>query len=137
MRIRVAGFLVILVLAVQTSLWAAEKQYAPGKIIDLQQKTNTKVLYYIANTPVTQDEPYFEITVQAGAVQYSGLYTPKHADETLPVEWQPGAEVEVRTDNHHLYLRKFSGVEIAFVIAKRMAIMKASPKDSAATSDGK
>lgn len=100
----------------------AEKLYQAGKIIDVQQKTNTRILYYVVNTPVTKDEPYYEVSVQLKDTIYLGRYTPRHSDETLPEEWQPGAPVEARVDGHHLFLRRPSGADMEFAIAKRTAV---------------
>jgi hypothetical protein len=126
----------VLILLLHLNLRAAEKQYETGKIVDVQQKVNTRILYYIADTPVTKDEPYYEISVQSKSILYLGKYIPRHADETLPVEWQPGANVDLRTDAHHIYLRKYSGVEIEFAVVKRTAIMQVDSKPSP-TPDGK
>jgi hypothetical protein len=137
MRIRFVFCASLLILLLQVNLTAAEKQYESGQIVDVQQKINTRILYYIADTPVTKDEPYFEISVQSKSMQYLGKYIPRHADETLPVEWQAGAAVDMRTDAHHLYLRKYSGVEIEFALVKRTSIMKVDPKNPSPAPDGK
>ncbi len=137
MRSRWVGFLFVLILALPLGALAAEKVYESGKVVDVQQKTNTRVLYYISNTPVTKDEPYYEVSVQTKAVLYLGKYTPRNADETLPVDWQPGAAVDVRADNHHLFIRKYSGVDVEFAIVKRTSIMKVGPTDASPAPDGK
>src|ERR1700722_1124439 len=108
MKTRSVFAALVLILLVHLNSRAAEKQYEPGKIVDLQQKMNTRILYYIADTPVTKDEPYYEVSVQSKSILYLGKYIPRHADETLPVEWEPGATVDLRTDAHHFYLRKYS-----------------------------
>lgn len=125
-----------LVLLLHLNVRAAEKQYETGKIVDLQQKVNTRILYYIADTPVTKDDPYYEVSVESKSILYLAKYIPRHADENLPVEWQPGANVELRTDAHHLYLRKYSGIDIEFAIEKRSGIMKVDSKPDP-TPDGK
>jgi len=63
--------------------WAAENRSLTGTIVDVQQKAYTKVLYYLVNTPVTRDEPYFEVSVRIRDRIYSGEYRPRHAAETL------------------------------------------------------
>ena len=105
---------------------AAEKKMVPrhyetGKIVDIQQKVNTRILYYVVNTPVTKDEPYFEISVQLKDQVYVGKYTPRHADEQLPEDWTTGAPVQSRVDEHHLYLRRPSGLEMDLYIVKHKA----------------
>ncbi len=66
---------------------AAEKTYQTGKIVDIQQKKTTRVLYYQVNTPITKDEPYYEVSVQVKDTIYVGDYTPRHSADTLPDEW--------------------------------------------------
>jgi hypothetical protein len=104
-------------------LRAVEKQYQTGKIVDIQQKTNTRILYYLVNTPVTKDEPYFEVSVQIRDTIYVGDYTPRHAVETLPEEWSvPQAEVRLRVEKHYMFLTRPAGPELQFVITKRIAV---------------
>lgn len=107
-------------------LYAVEKLYQTGKIVDVQQKTNTRVLYYQVNTPVTKDEPYFEISVQTGDTIYVGEYTPRHSADTLPEEWNlPQAEVRLRLEKHYMFLTRPAGTELQFVITKRVAVAPA------------
>jgi len=97
------------------------QNYQSGKIVDVQRKVNTKVLYYVVNTPITKDEPYFEISVQFKDEVYKGRYTPRHADEELPEEWSNGATIDGRVDGHHMYLKRPSGMEMDLYIAKHTA----------------
>ena len=93
-----------------------------GKILDVEQKTNTRVLYYLVNTPVTKDEPYFEVSVQVKDTIYVGDYTPRHAGDSLPDEWNvPQAEVRLRLEKHYMFLTRPAGSELQFVITKRIA----------------
>ena len=93
-----------------------------GKILDVQQKTTTRVLYYQVDTPITKDEPYYEVSVQVKATIYVGDYIPRHASATLPDEWNvPQTEVRVRLDKHYMFLARPAGTEVQFVIVKRIA----------------
>ena len=101
---------------------AAEKLYDTGKIVDIQQKTTTRVLYYQVNTPITKDEPYYELSVQVKDTIYVGDFTPRHSADTLPEEWNaPEAEVRVRLEKHQMFLIRPNGTELQFVIVKRKA----------------
>jgi hypothetical protein len=101
---------------------AAEKRYQTGTIVDIQQKTNTRILYYQVNTPITKDEPYYEVSVQVKDTIYVGDYTPRHASATLPDSWNvPQTEVRVRLDKHYMFLARPAGTEVQFVIVKRIA----------------
>jgi hypothetical protein len=107
-------------------LCAVENHYQTGKIVDIQRKTNTRVLYYQVNTPITKDEPYFEVSVQVKDTIYVGEYTPRHSADTLPEEWDlPQAEVRLRLEKHSMFLTRPTGRELEFLIVKRIAVAPA------------
>ncbi|HSY98323.1 MAG TPA: hypothetical protein VK788_02415 [Terriglobales bacterium] len=112
----------LLVTVLVPNLLAAEKPYLTGKILDVEQKKTTRVLYYQVDTPITKDEPYYEVSVQVKDTIYVGDYSPRHASATLPDEWNvPQTEVRVRLDKHYMFLTRPAGTEVQFVIIKRMA----------------
>jgi hypothetical protein len=116
------SFVLLLAAITISSLYGAEKLYQTGTIVDIQQKVNTRVLYYQVNTPITQDDPYFEVSVQIKDTIYVGDYAPRHANDALPEEWNvPRAEVRLRLEKHYMYLIRPTGTELQFVIAKRVA----------------
>jgi hypothetical protein len=109
-----------------SGLYAAEKQYQTGKIVDIQQKTTTRVLYYQVDTPITKDEPYYEVSVQVKDTIYVGDYVPRHSADTLPEEWNvPQDEVRLRLEKHYMFLTRPTGTELQFVIVKRVAVATA------------
>lgn len=115
-------FVLLLATVLVPNLPAAEKPFLTGKILDVQQKTTTRVLYYQVDTPITKDEPYYEVSVQVKDTIYVGDYSPRHASATLPDEWNvPQTEVRVRLDKHYMFLTRPAGTEVQFVIVKRMA----------------
>jgi hypothetical protein len=115
-------FVLLLATVLVPNLSAAEKPFLTGKILDVQQKTTTRVLYYQVDTPITKDEPYYEVSVQVKDTIYVGDYTPRHASATLPDEWNvPQTEVRVRLDKHYMFLARPAGTEVQFVIVKRIA----------------
>ncbi|HXR17112.1 MAG TPA: hypothetical protein VN777_13025 [Terriglobales bacterium] len=123
----------VLLLAVVSipGLHAAEKPYLTGKIVDVQQKKTTHILYYQVDTPITKDEPYFEVSVQVKDTIYIGDYSPRHAADTLPEEWNvPQAEVRLRLEKHYMYLMRPSGTELQFVITKRVVAPAQQVSDS-------
>jgi hypothetical protein len=109
---------------------AAKKQYVNGTIVDVQEKKTTRVLYYQVDTPITQDDPYYEISVQIKDEVYSGRYTPMHSSDTLPEDWTVGSVVQARIDGHHLVLKRPGGTEMSFAFTKP-PIGKSVPSASA------
>jgi hypothetical protein len=119
MRLFLTIFGLVFLASVPLSSGAVEKHYQAATVVDIQRKTNTRVLYYIVNTAITKDEPYDEISVRLKDTIYLGRYTPRHANEALPEEWNVGSKVEARVDGHHMFLKRPTGAEMEFVVAKR------------------
>jgi hypothetical protein len=101
--------------------FAAEVGSVNGKIVDIQRKAHTRVLYYVVDTPITRDDPYFEVSVQIKDKIYIGEYTPRHAAELLPETWKSGADVTVRLEKHIMFLRRPDGGESEFEITRHVA----------------
>jgi hypothetical protein len=129
---RTLSFFVLLFLLLG-SLSAAERPFQPATITDIQRKTNTRVLYYVVNTPITKDEPYFEISLQINDKVYLGRYVPRHADEALPDEWKPGFAVQSRLDGRHLFLKRPSGSEMQLTILKTSTAKSSAANAEAGT----
>ena len=103
-------------------LLAAEKQFDAGRIVTVEKKFHTRVLYYLVNTPVTQDDPYYEVSLQLGHDILLTEYTPRHAADELPDGWIDKAEVQIKvTDKHHVSVKQASGTELQLVLVKRMS----------------
>jgi len=100
---------------------AVERPYQTGKIVDVQRKVDTRILYNLVNTPVTEDDPYYEISVQLGSTVYRGLNRPRTKADTLPQDWKPGVEVQVKVEGRHFYVKGPNGSDWEFAIAKRIA----------------
>lgn len=109
------------------NLPAAQNAYAEGKIVEVQDKVKTTVLYYQVNTPVTRDDPYYEITVQLKDNIYKGIYTPRHAKDLLPAEWIPGADVKVKIEGRRMMLLTPVGNEIETAVAGHTVAKTAEP----------
>ena len=111
-----------------SSLYAVHQpqQYQTGKIISIEQKQNTEVLYYQVNTPITRDTPYFEISIQINDFLYVGQYTPRHSADNLPEDWKVGSEVPVRATKREMFVERPEGGELRFAIEKRSSVPNAS-----------
>jgi len=121
------NWLVVLLAAVAVpGLYAAERLYQTGKIVDVQRKTTSRVLYYQVDTPITKDEPYYEVSVRVKDTIYVGDYIPRHSADTLPEEWSvPQTDVRLRLEKHYMFLARPTGTELQFVITKRIAVAPA------------
>jgi hypothetical protein len=103
-----------------SSLQAANPQYQAGRIVDVEKKSHERVLYYLVNTPVTQEDPYYQVSLQLNGWQYLTEYTPRHAADSLPDDWKPGTEVHMKlTDKHHVLVKGPGGFELQLIVVKR------------------
>jgi hypothetical protein len=116
-------------LATVTGAVAVEKTFTVARIVRVEDKVKSTVLYYQVNTPITRDDPYYEISVQMKDTIYLGVYTPRHAKDLLPAEWIPGADVRVRMNGSKMILLTPTGNELEMPIAKRTEV---KPDGSAA-----
>jgi hypothetical protein len=117
-----------------SSLCAAEKQFEPGRIVSVEKKFHERVLYYLVNTPVTQDDPYYEISVKLGDTILLTEFTPRHAADDLPDGWKDDASVQIEvTGKHHALAKLADGIEVHLLIVKRMAGTVASTPPKPAT----
>ena len=117
------GWLVaLLLLGLGARSNAVESGALPMTIVRAEQKLRDRVVAWVHDTPIYQQDPYFEVAVRAGDKVLEGEYEPTSQWETLPVFWKPGVEVQGRVHGHNLFLKRPNGVEIRFVILKRTAV---------------
>jgi hypothetical protein len=83
-------------------------------------------LYYQVDTPITQDDPYYLISVQIKDKVYFGRYTPMHSSDTLPEDWTAGSTVQARIDGSHLVLKRPSGGEMSFAFTRHPEVKPAA-----------
>ena len=109
----------VLFLGLGARSFAVESSYFPLTIVRAEIKTRDRVVYWVVNTPLYHEDPYFEVAVRAAGTVVVGEREPRNAHEMLPEDWKPGARVQGRVDKHHLFLRRPNGTEVRFIITRR------------------
>ena len=112
----------LLVLVLTAFLNAVESGELPMTIVRAEQKMRDRVVAWVNDTPIYQQDPYFEVAVRSGDKVLEAEYEPGSPWETLPEFWKAGVEVQGRVKGHSLFLKRPNGVEIRFVILKRTAV---------------
>jgi hypothetical protein len=110
---------------------AAEKVKAsqPGVVLAIEKKSRSRTQYYVVNTPVGVEEPYFEAEIDSAGLVYSVEYEPKSSREVIPDGCLAGQAVKVRVDHRHLFVQCLnSDTEMRWEIQKK----KPSAPDSEA-----
>jgi hypothetical protein len=113
---RKCGLILAALFLLVSSMYSAEHPFVTGTIVEVTQKARTRVLYYVVDTPITRDDPYFEIQVQVKGTVYTGEYTPRHAADLPPPDWTFGAQVQLRLEKHIMVLKKSNGEGMEFLI---------------------
>lgn len=106
-------------LLIVSAAGAVENSSQAFTIIRAEQRTRDRVVYWVVNTPLYHEDPYFEVEVRLGNVLLTGEQEPRHASEILPKSWTPSAVVRGRMERRNLYLRSPNGTDLKFVIVKR------------------
>ena len=100
-----------------------------GVMLAVEKKSRSRTQYYVVNTPVGVEEPYFEAEIDSAGLVYTVEYEPKRSDEVLPDGCMAGLAVKVRVDHRHLFLQcADSSEEMRWEIQKK----KPSAPDSEA-----
>src|SRR5450432_3908296 len=110
-------------------LRAAEKTKGaqPGAVLSVEKKSRSRTQYYVVNTPVGVEEPYFEAEIDSAGLVYTVEYEPKSSTEVIPDGCLAGQAVKVRVDHRHLFVQCLdSDAEMRWDIEKK----KASAPDS-------
>ncbi len=116
------GLVALLLLALCIGSNAVESGELSMTIVRAEQVARDRVVAWVNDTPIYQQDPWFEIAVRAGDKILEGEYQPSSPWETLPVFWKPGVEAQGRVHGHSLFLKRPNGVEIRFVILKSTAV---------------
>ena len=111
----------ILLLITGVGSYAVQGGRQAMTIVRAEQKTRDRVIYYVVNTPLYREDPYFEVEVTVDRTTLVAEYEPRDAWEMLPVAWTPGAVVQGRVVGHSLFLKRPNGSELRFIIVKRIA----------------
>jgi hypothetical protein len=101
---------------------AAEKVKAsqPGVMLAVEKKSRSRTQYYVVNTPVGVEEPYFEAEIDSAGFVYTVEYEPRNAEELLPDGCLAGQAVKVRVDHRNLFVQCLdSTTEMRWQIQKK------------------
>ncbi len=106
----------MLLLAALPPALGIQKEYATGRIVDIQERTRDRVLLYQVNTPIVREDPYYTATVELNGTVYQVEFLPRDLRQPFPGFWKANDDVSVRVDKHFLYLKRSDGTEAKFLI---------------------
>ena len=109
-------FVVILLLA-SVRLVAADS-WLYGRIADVQKSVNTKTRAWVVNTPITEDEVTYVVSVHVGDRLVVGNYQPGSEESPPPEEWTTNYPVKVLIAGDAMSVRGPTG-EVQLHITRR------------------
>jgi hypothetical protein len=115
-------FAAVVFLALAATSVAVQPGYFPLTIVRAEVKERDRVVYWLVDTPLYSEDPYFEVAVRAAGTIVVAERDPESKYEMLPVDWKTGTELQGRVDKHHLFLRRPNGTEMRFIITHRTKI---------------
>jgi hypothetical protein len=112
----------VLLLGFRTASFAAESGTLALTIVRAEQKTRDRVVSWVVDTPIYNEDPYFEVAVRTAGTVIVAERDPESRREMLPEYWKPGTLVRGRVDGRHLFLRRLNGTEVRFIITHRTKV---------------
>lgn len=109
----------LLFLAPGAASFAVESGDLPLTIVRAEIKKRDRVVAWVVNTPIYNEDPYFEVAVRTTTTMIVAERDPQNKHEILPEYWKPGAVVLGHVDKRHLFLRRPNGTEVRFIITHR------------------
>lgn len=106
----------VVLCAVTVSLYAADWQI--GRIQSVKKDVANKTLYYVVNTPVTEDVTTYTVTVHVNDKLFTGFYEQDKVQDAPPPEWTETTPVWVRIEDKSMWLRGATSGEIKLTVTK-------------------
>ncbi len=118
---------VLIAFALCRPLWALDDPWHKGRIEDVQKTVDTKTLSWIANTPITQDEVTYTISVHLNDKLLIGSYQPDKVQDPPPEQWTKNRPVKIQVTGDYMFLKLPSGSDLKLRIVKRKAAGSMAP----------
>lgn len=110
--------LLLVVLVLSSMPLAAADPWLYGRIADVQKSVNTKTRAWVVNTPITEDEITYTVSVHVGDRLLTGNYQPTSEESPPPEEWTTNYPVKVLVAGDAMSVRGPTG-EVRLHIIKR------------------
>ena len=86
----------VLLMGSGTASVAVESGAVGLTIVRAEIKTRDRVVCWLVNTPIYQEDPYFEVVVRSAGTIIVGEHEPERGHELMPEYWKPGTLVQGR-----------------------------------------
>jgi len=100
------------------SLFAANPGWQAARIVSVSQSTETKSTVWVVNTPLTEEQTLYVITVHVRDKIVTGSYSPGENHAAPPSDWTKDHPVQAQIVGDYLYLRSSPTDEVRARISK-------------------
>ena len=104
---------------------AADSPWQYGRISDVSKSVNTKTKAWVVNTPITEDEVSYTISVHVQDKIIVGSYDLTPEESPPPEEWTTNYPVKVQLVGDRIYLRALTGNLRLRIVRRKTARMMA------------
>lgn len=111
----------ILVLMVALPLLGADSPWQYARIVEVNKAVNTKTKAWVVNTPITEDETIYTISVHLQDKIIIGTYELTPEETPPPEEWTANYPLRVQVVGSRLYLRAPTGEMSLHIIRRKNA----------------
>ena len=101
------------------ALGASNGAWQAGRIVEVQKNVKTKTLTWLVNTPITQDETTYLVSVHVQDKIFTGMYELGKVQGPPPETWVKDRAVRVQIDGDTMYLQGPNGSEFKLNILKK------------------
>jgi hypothetical protein len=95
-------FLAAIVILVATAFAATPNDLQKAKVVDVKKYDRGRIVDWYSRTPIYEDRPIYDITLELGGKQYVVRYIPGR--NYYPDAWNPGQEIQVKQEKHRFFL---------------------------------
>jgi len=117
--------LIVFALIVCCSLVAADPPWQYGRIVDVHKSVTTKTKAWVVNTPITEDEVSYTVSVHVQDKILVGSFDLTPEESAPPQEWTTNYPVKVQVVGDRIYLRALTGNLRLRIVRRKTARMMA------------
>ena len=113
-------FLLVFVLLTLASVApvSAQTAWQYGRIVEVHKSVNTRTKAWVVNTPITEDETAYTISVHVQDKIIIGTYELTPEESPPPEEWTTNFPLKIQIVGNRLYLRSPTG-DVTLHVARR------------------
>jgi hypothetical protein len=100
---------------------SAQTLWQYGRIVDVNKSVNTRTKAWVVNTPITEDETTYTISVHVQDKIMIGTYELTPEDSAPPEEWTTNYPLKIQIVGNRLYLRSPIGDVTLHVVRRKNA----------------